>query len=86
MLAPEVEDRFRKIEDTLAETAELQRYAESRKDEDLDRLRAIQNAMVDWSERWPSDDDLDGGLKALTDAKPAWKRLWGVLPRLSIAS
>jgi len=81
MLTPEVADRFRKIEDTLAVIAELQRRAESRTQEDLDRLRAIQNAMAQWQDKMADrQDDFDVKLTALTDAQ---LRLEATVERLS---
>ena len=51
MLPPGVEARFRKIEDDLAVTAELQRRAELRAKDDVGHLQAIQNAMARWLDR-----------------------------------
>ena len=69
MFAPDVEARFKKIDDAHAATAKLQRLAKLRAKEHIDLLRAIQNAMARWQkgmaekERFlkPRTNGADGG-------------------------
>ena len=62
MFSPEVEARFKRIEDVQAVTAELQHRFEMKCDERPDRLEAIQNAMARWL------GELNDKMNALTDA------------------
>ena len=59
MLPPEVEERFRKIEDNLLVTAELQRRGETR----TERLEGVVSGLVQWMQ------DLEGKVNILIDAQ-----------------
>lgn len=48
MFAPDVEARFKRIEDELAVAAELLRRFEKKADDRLDHVEAVQNAMARW--------------------------------------
>ena len=68
LLPEEVEARFRRIEDALAVTAELQRRAELRTQEDVQHLTAVQNAMARWMDRMAErQDEFEGKRNALID-------------------
>lgn len=60
MLPEDVEARFRRIEDTLKATAELQRQAEARSKEHIDRLKRIQDGMARWMEKMAARRRQDG--------------------------
>jgi hypothetical protein len=60
MLPEDVEARFRRIEDTLKATAALQRQAEARSKEDIDRLKRIQDGMARWMEKRAAHRRQDG--------------------------
>jgi len=51
MFAPDVEARFKRIEDAHIVAAELLDRFERKTDERMDRLEAIQNAMARWLDR-----------------------------------
>jgi septal ring factor EnvC (AmiA/AmiB activator) len=51
MFAPDVEARFKRIEDAHIVAAELLDRFERKTDERMDRLEAIQNAMARWVDR-----------------------------------
>jgi len=57
MLPPDAEERFRRIEDAQIVTAELQRRAEARAKDDIERLEAIQNAMAQWMNKMADRQD-----------------------------
>ena len=70
MLPEDAEARFRKIEDNLVVTAELQRRAEARSKEDIDHLKAIQDAMARWMDKIADrQDEFDVKMNALIDAQ-----------------
>lgn len=77
MLPPDAEARFKKIEDDLAVTAELQRRAESRAKDDVEHLRAVQDAMARWQDQMAERQvelterqaDFDAKMNALIDAQ-----------------
>src|SRR5215471_15350352 len=84
MLAPDVEERFRKIEDNLLVMSELQRRYEARTDDKVDHLKAIQNAMAQWMDKMADQqermeerqermeglqEEMQGKLNALIDAQ-----------------
>jgi len=51
MFAPDVEARFKRIEDAQAVAAELLRRFELKTDERVGRLEGIQDAMAHWQDR-----------------------------------
>ena len=51
MFAPDVEARFKRIEDAHIVAAELLDRFEKKTDERMDHLEAIQNAMARWLDR-----------------------------------
>jgi septal ring factor EnvC (AmiA/AmiB activator) len=51
MFAPDVEARFKRIEDAQAVAAELLRRFEIKTDERVGRLEVIQDAMAHWQDR-----------------------------------
>ena len=51
MFAPDVDARFKKIEDNLLVMSELQRRSEVRTEDRFDRLEAIQDAMARWMDQ-----------------------------------
>src|SRR5713226_3536255 len=57
MFAPDVEERFNKIEDNLLVMSELQRRFEARTEDRVDRLAAIQNAMAVWTDKMADRQD-----------------------------
>jgi hypothetical protein len=59
MLPPEVEERFRKIEDNLLVTSELQRRGDAR----LERLEGMVSGLVQWMQ------NLEGKIEILVDAQ-----------------
>jgi len=66
MFSPETEARFRRIEDDLAVTAELQRHAEMRSKDDSEHLHAVQDAMARWMDRMADkQDEYEAKLNAL---------------------
>jgi hypothetical protein len=68
MLPEDAEARFRRIEDNLVVTAELQRRAEARSKEDIDHLKAIQNAMARWMDKMADrQDEFESKLNAVID-------------------
>jgi len=70
LLPEEVEARFRRIEDALAVTAELQCRAELRTQEDGQHLTAVQTAMARWMDRMAErQDEFEGKLNALIEAQ-----------------
>jgi len=70
MLPEDVEARFRRIEDNLAVTAELQRQAEDRSKEDIDHVKAIQDAMARWMDKMADrQDEFEVKMSALIDAQ-----------------
>ena len=70
MLPPDAEERFRRIEDNLVVTAELQRRGEARLQEEVARLKAIQDAMARWMDGFEDrQKELEVKLNALTDAQ-----------------
>ena len=77
MLPEDVEARFRRIEDNLVVTAELQRRGEARAQDEIEHLKAIQDAMARWMDKLADrqdemagrQDEFDGKLNALIDAQ-----------------
>jgi hypothetical protein len=63
MLPPEAEERFRKIEDNLLVTSELQRRGEARQQEQMERLGSVVAGLAQWME------DLEGKVNILIDAQ-----------------
>ena len=51
MFAPDVEARFRKIEDHLTVAAEILHRFEMRTEDEIDHLKAVQNAMARWQDQ-----------------------------------
>ena len=62
MFAPDVEARFKRIEDELTVAAELLDRFEKKTDERLGHVEAVQNAMARWME------DLNVKMGAIADA------------------
>ena len=77
MLPPDAEERFRRIEDNLVVTAELQRRGEARLQEEMAHLKAIQDAMARWMDGFEDrqkgfeerQKEFEVKLNALTDAQ-----------------
>jgi hypothetical protein len=70
MLPEDVQARFRQIEDNLVVTAELQRRAEARSQEDIEHLKAIQGAMARWMDKMADrQDEFEVKMNALIDAQ-----------------
>ena len=68
MLPEEVEARFRRIEDVLTVIVELQRRSEARSQEDIQHLKAVQDAMAQWVDRIATrQDEFEDKLNALID-------------------
>lgn len=57
MLPEDVEARFRRIEDNLVVTAELQRRGEARMRDEIDHVKAIQDAMARWMDKMADHQD-----------------------------
>jgi uncharacterized coiled-coil DUF342 family protein len=67
---PEVEARFKRIEDALLVSIEMQNRHEARTREDVDRLESIQDAMARWMERLAArQDEYEEKMNALIDAQ-----------------
>jgi len=70
MLPPDAEERFRRIEDNLVVTAELQRRGEARLQEEMAHPKAIQDAMARWMDGFEDrQKEFEHKLNALTDAQ-----------------
>jgi|GEM_PF-3626474 len=83
MFAPDVEARFKRIEDAQAVAAELLRRFELKTDERVGRLEGIQDAMAHWQDRMAeyqremaerqaeheTNTNLDSKIAALVDAQ-----------------
>ena len=70
MLPEDAEARFRRIEDNLGVTAELQRRAEARSKEDIGHLKGIQDAMARWMDKMADrQDEFEVKMNALIDAQ-----------------
>ena len=63
MFSPEIEARFKRIEDAQVVTAELQRRFELEGKERIGRLEAIQEAMAQWL------DEIHSKINVLIDAQ-----------------
>ncbi|HYM11345.1 MAG TPA: hypothetical protein VEU62_11460 [Bryobacterales bacterium] len=57
MFAPDVEARFKKIEDNLVVMTELQRRFDAKTEERIGHLEAVQNAMARWQEQMAERQD-----------------------------
>ncbi len=70
MFAPDVEERFKKIEDNLLVMSELQRRFEARTEDRADHLAAIQNAMAVWMDKMADQQvEMQDKLNALIDSQ-----------------
>jgi SMC interacting uncharacterized protein involved in chromosome segregation len=70
MFAPDVEARFKKIEDNLVVMAELQSRFEAKSDERIGHLEAVQNAMARWQDQMAErQSEFDVKMNVLVDAQ-----------------
>ena len=85
MFAPDVEARFKKIEDAQVATAELQRGAELRAQDDIERLAAIQNAMARWQDDMAEKQNIliDAQIRGETEMKASIQEAWAAITELS---
>lgn len=71
MFAPDVEARFKRIEDAHIVAAELLDRFEKKTDERMDHLEAIQNAMARWMDRMADQQAEHGSRLAEHEARRA---------------
>jgi chromosome segregation ATPase len=82
MLAPDVEARFRKIEDDLAVAAELLRRFERRTEERLGHVEAVEDAMARWQDKMADrQDEMEAKQNLLVDAQIEMRQALAELAR-----